>query len=249
MQLKSIWIWVFGVALSIWKLSIKYNFDKKINKMIQTRIHEYISEYIKRIFTIHMSILKWKMAVPWWQATAPHPFPFPCALALPPRTNHRNTTTPSPCWAPHFITRERLMFSYPTQSGPRLSYPTMVSDDMLLVGSHSALTLRLYLAACNPSSLCRFSSLNHLCSKLFEPRAIVVPFYCCLITATQSLNPCVCLYPFLRLFCLCFSDASGLQLWVLNCNFWSLSPQQFHHYFWYRTVSWQYQIYWTILIL
>ena len=63
MQLKSIWIWVFGVALSIWKLSIKYNFDKKINKMIQTRIHEYISEYIKRIFTIHMSILKWKMAV------------------------------------------------------------------------------------------------------------------------------------------------------------------------------------------
>ena len=75
---------------------------------------------------------------------APHPIPLPCALALPP-TSHQDTTTPSPCWAPHFMTQERLMFSDYALSEPHLSPAATMSDDML-----SALTLELclYLAAC-----------------------------------------------------------------------------------------------------
>ena len=55
----------------------------------------------------------------WWQAMAP-PIFLPCAFAFPP-PNHRDATTPSPCWAPHFVTQERIMFSNPTPSKPRLS--------------------------------------------------------------------------------------------------------------------------------
>jgi len=83
---------------------------------------------------------------------APHPIPLPCALAFPP-PNHRVATTPSPCWAPHFMTQERIMFSNPTPSKPHLSPAATMSDDTL-----SALTPPLHLAACNPSSSCRFES-------------------------------------------------------------------------------------------
>jgi len=61
---------------------------------------------------------------------APYPIPLPCALAFPP-PNHRDTTTPSPCWAPHFVTQERIMFSNPTPSKPHLSPAATMSDDML----------------------------------------------------------------------------------------------------------------------
>jgi len=69
---------------------------------------------------------------------APHPIPLPCALAFP-RPSHRDATTPSPCWPPHFMTQERIMFSNPTPSKPRLSPAAMMSDDM-----PSALTLSLH---------------------------------------------------------------------------------------------------------
>jgi len=36
-------------------------------------------------------------------------------LAFPP-PSYRDATTPSPCWAPHFMTQERLMFSNPTRA-------------------------------------------------------------------------------------------------------------------------------------
>jgi len=55
-------------------------------------------------------------------------FPLPCALAFPP-PSHRDATTPSPCWAPHFMTQERIMFSNPTLSEPRLSPVSTISDD------------------------------------------------------------------------------------------------------------------------
>jgi len=58
---------------------------------------------------------------------APHPIPLPCTLAFPP-PSHRDTTTPSPCWAPHFMTQERIMFSNPTPSEPRLSPVVTMSD-------------------------------------------------------------------------------------------------------------------------
>jgi len=51
--------------------------------------------------------------------TSPCPFLLLCTWALPP-TRHRNVKTPSPSWAPHFMTKESLMFSNPTPIEPRL---------------------------------------------------------------------------------------------------------------------------------
>ena len=76
-----------------------------------------------------------------WQAMAPHPIPFPCALACPP-PRHRDATTPSPCWAPHFMTQERIMFSNPTPSKPRLCPAETMSNDTTL-----ALTPPLHCAS------------------------------------------------------------------------------------------------------
>ena len=92
---------------------------------------------------------------------ASHPLPLPCALALL-LTSHQNDTTPSPCWVPHFMTRERNIFSNPTPSEKRLSPAAMVRDDMLSAPLRPRLALCLYLAACNQSSRCRFPDLDHL---------------------------------------------------------------------------------------
>ena len=79
---------------------------------------------------------------------APHPIPLPCALAFPP-PSHRDATTPSPCWAPHFMTQEHIMFSNATPSEPRLSPAAMMSDA----------TLSLSLRPCTAPLSC---SLQHL---------------------------------------------------------------------------------------
>jgi len=71
----------------------------------------------------------------------PHPISLPGALALP-SPSHQNATMPSPCWAPHFMTQERLMFSNPTPSELHLSPAVTMSDDML-----SALTPPLHCAS------------------------------------------------------------------------------------------------------
>jgi len=71
---------------------------------------------------------------------APHPITLPCALAFQP-PSHRDATTPSPCWALHFMTQERIMFSNPTPSKPRLSPAATMSND-----TPSALTLPLHCA-------------------------------------------------------------------------------------------------------
>jgi len=88
---------------------------------------------------IHKQILNkaWRR----WQAMAPHPIPLPCALAFPP-PSYRDATTPSPCWAPHFMTQERIMFSNPTPSKPDLSPAATMSDD-----TPSALTPPLHCAS------------------------------------------------------------------------------------------------------
>jgi len=88
---------------------------------------------------IHKQILN--KTWPRWQAMAPHPIPPHCALAFPP-PSHRDATTPSPCWAPHFMTQERIMFSNPTPSKPRLSPAATMSDD-----TSSALTPSLHCAS------------------------------------------------------------------------------------------------------
>ena len=98
------------------------------------------------------------------------------------------------------------------ESHPEQATPLYHCDDERrhAVGSHSALALRLYLAACSPSSSCRFWVLDHLCSNLSQS------FHFCWITEIRSLNLCVCFYLFF--FCLCFSDRNELQLEVPVCN-------------------------------
>jgi len=76
-----------------------------------------------------------------WQAMAPQPIPLPCALAFPP-PSHQDATTPSPCWALHFMTQERIMFSNPIPSEPRLSPAATMSDTTPL-----ALTSPLHCAS------------------------------------------------------------------------------------------------------
>ena len=69
--------------------------------------------------------------------------PFPFLAPWPSRPPAIETPPPSPCWAPHFMTQERIMFSNPTPSKPRRSPAASMSD-----ATPSALTLplRLYLA-------------------------------------------------------------------------------------------------------
>jgi len=130
---------------------------------------------------------------------------------------------------------------YVLESHPKRAVPFSRRDDERrhTVGSHSVFALRLYLAACNPSSSCRFWVLDHLCSNL--PQL----FHLCWITETWSLNLCVC-----------FTFSSSAIGFLIEMNFsfkslfaiWLLSPQRFQYYFYLNVVSWQYQKYWTILI-
>jgi len=76
-----------------------------------------------------------------WQAMAPHPIPLPCALAFPSPSN-RDATTLSTCWAPHFMTKERIMFSNPTPNKPHLSPAATMRDN-----TPSALTPPLHCAS------------------------------------------------------------------------------------------------------
>jgi len=128
------------------------------------------------------------------------------------------------------------------ESHPERAAPLSRRDDewCQAIVSHSALALRLYLAACSPSSSCRFWVLDHLCSNLSHS------FHLCWITEIRSLNLCVC-----------FTFSSSVFTFLIEMNFsfkflfaiWSSSPQRFHYYFFPSIVSWQYQKYSTILIL
>jgi len=163
---------------------------------------------------------------------APHPIPIPCDLALQP-TRHRDPPQPSPCWALHLMTQERLM-SHPVRAAPR-SHRN--GQRRHAVGSHSALALRLYLAACNPSSNCRFWDLDHLCSNWSQSFILA-----------ESRKPDLWTY----VFAFSFSAFSFLieidycfEFLFAIC---SLSPQRHEHYFNLDIVPWQYQKYWTILL-
>jgi len=127
------------------------------------------------------------------------------------------------------------MFSNPTPSKPHRD-----DERRHAVGSHCALALRLYRAACNPFSRCRFWVLDHLCSNLLQS------FHFCWITEMWSLNLCVrftfSLSAFAFLTEMTFSFKS---LFAID----SLSPQRFHYYVFLSIISWQYQKYSTILLL
>jgi len=78
------------------------------------------------------------------------------------------------------------------ESHPEQAAPFWRRDDERwhAIGSHSALALRLHLAACSPSTSCRFWVLDHLCSNfvsivssllnhrnpIFEPVCVFLPF-------------------------------------------------------------------------
>jgi len=118
---------------------------------------------------------------------APHPIPLPCALAFSP-PSHRDITTPSPWWAPHFMTQERTMFSNPTPSKPRLSPAATMSDDTL-----SALTPPLHCA-----SILQPATPPQVVA--FEPYTISVPICLNLFTFAESRKSdfwtCVCVFTF-----------------------------------------------------
>jgi len=136
-----------------------------------------------------------------WQAMAPDLIPLPCVLAFPP-PSHRDATTPSPCWAPHFMTQERIMFSNPTPSKPRLSPAVTMSDD-----TPSALTPSLHCASsCSLQPLLKLSLLS-LKPSLLQFASIVSPL---LNHGNTIFEPVRVFYLFL--FCLCFSDKNELQL-------------------------------------
>jgi len=114
---------------------------------------------------------------------------------------------------------------------PEQAAPLSRRDDKRrrAVGSHSALALRLYLTACNPSSSCGFWVLDHLCSNLYRS------YHLC-ESQKSDLWTCVCV--------LTFSSSAFAFLIDMNFNFkslfaiWSLSPQWFHCYFKLSIVSW-----------
>jgi len=66
------------------------------------------------------------MAVMASDGPSPHSPSLRLGLPVP---SHRDATTPSPCWASHVMTQERLMFSNPTPRKPRLSPAATMSDD------------------------------------------------------------------------------------------------------------------------
>ena len=144
----------------------------------------------------------------WWQAMAPYPVPLPCALALLPH-NHRDATTPSPCWAPHFMTQERLSLLLRWWATTR---------------SRLALTPPLHCASilqpATPPQVVAFESLT-----------ISAPIHLNRFTNTESRKPdlwtCVCVFTF----------PSSAFAFLIKMSFsfkslfaiWSLSPQRFHY--------------------
>ena len=147
------------------------------------------------------------------QAMAPHPNPLPCATAFPP---------------PRLVPAGALISWSKNASCSRIhpeqAAPLSRHDDERrhAIHSHSVLTLRFHLAACSPSSSCRFWVLDHLCSNLSQS------FHLRWITEIRSLNLCVC-----------FTFSSSVFTFLIEIHFsfkslfalWSLSPQRFHYHF------------------
>ena len=122
-------------------------------------------------------------------------------LGLPP-PSHRDATTLSPCWAPHFMTQIRIMFSNPTPSKPRLSPAATMSD-----ATPSALT-----RPCSAPPSCSLQPLLKL--SLLSLRPPLLQFVSIVSPLLNHGNPIfepVCVF-YLFLFCLYFSGRNELQL-------------------------------------
>ena len=125
---------------------------------------------------------------------SPHSPSEPCALAFP-LPSHRDATTPSPCWAPHFMTREHIIFLNPTPSKLRLFPAATMSDD-----TPSALTLPLHCASilqpAPPPQVVAFES-KTISARLLQFVSIVSP----LLNLRNLIFEPVCVF-YLFLFCL-----------------------------------------------
>jgi len=163
------------------------------------RIHVY--EYTERMFASTKANSEQNMAVMASDGPSPH---FPSLrLGLPapqPSRRHHAQSMLGPWF--HDPRTHHVLESHPEQAAP---LSRRDDERWHAIGSHSTLALRLYLAACNPSSSCRFWVLDHLCSNLSH-----WSFHLCWITEIRSLNLWVCFDLFL--FCLCFSDRNEFQL-------------------------------------
>ena len=138
------------------------------------------------------------------------------------------------------------MFSNLTPSEPRLSPAATISDDML-----SALTQPLHCASilqpATPPQVVAFDSAKVKWLRQIGPSLIqFVSIISLLLNHGNSIFEPVCVFT--------FSSSAFAFLIEMNFSFKSLfavwsSPQRFHYYFYLSIVSWQYQKYWTILIL
>ena len=175
----------------------------------------------------------------WWQAIVLRPIPLPRALALP-SPSHQDATTPSPCWAPHFMTQERLLFSNPNPSELRLR--------ILPPRRWATTCCRFSLLPCPAPLSCSLQPLLKLSLLSLRPSLLQFVSIDSLLLSHEnpSFEPMCVFHLFIS--CLCFLIAMNFSFKSLFA-IWSLSPQRFHYHFFLSTVSWQYQKYSTILIL
>jgi len=115
------------------------------------------------------------------------PLPQACALAFPP-PRHQDATTPSPCWAPHFVTQERIMFSNPTRASRASLLPRQWATTRCRLSLRPCTAplscslqplLKLSLFSLRPSLL-QFVSIVSLLldheNLIFEPVCVFLPF-------------------------------------------------------------------------
>ena len=176
----------------------------------------------------------------------------------------RQPLTPSPFPAPWTCRSPSIETpTHPVPVGPLITWPENASCSRIPPrASRNSFPLRRWATTCcwlplrpcnaplpcnqQPLLMFSLSILNHFYSNLSQLRAIVIPFHCCWITETKSLNLCVC--PYLFLFCLCCSNRSGLQLWVPVCKLVVITKAILQLLL-LSIVSWQCQKCSTILIL
>ena len=88
--------------------------------------------------------------------TSPHPPSLRLGLPAPqPSRRHHAQSLLGPSF--HDPRTHHVLESYPERAAP---LSRREDDQCHAIGSHSVLALRLYLAACSPSSSCRFLSLR-----------------------------------------------------------------------------------------
>ena len=141
---------------------------------------------------------------------APPPIPLPYTLAFPP-PSHRDATTPSPCWASHFMTQERIMFSNPTPSEPRLSPAATMSDD-----TPSALTPPLHCASIlHPTTPPQVVALAYVFDK---SELVALSAKCSAVSLKLSFNlSTVVSISYCRIFLFMLSNESRLNRSVSSC--------------------------------